>query len=286
MRAYVPGFALFTLACGSAAGIANNATAADQSGAGGGDAWAGRYEGRTDGGDGILDIRAGRGSSYDVSMEIAAPGCGGDVHGQGTVTNGRLIVTSTAPDGGQCVLEFTRNGSRLRSTEAGSCYAMHGPSCDFTGTLTRTGAAQSAAGGASNEASRGKVENPAEAYAELVRSTDNGGPVGTMDGNRGSSGAAWIVGSWTTDRSDCDTVADLNLRADGTYFADGESGRWTLSGNTLSITVLMRNVEGGEFGDERPVRNPRPSLSEVRQLSRNRIWLNGADGRIVTLERC
>lgn len=300
MRALVSGFALLTLACGAAA--TNNALAdSAEAQRDGGDAWAGHYEGPTDGGQGILDVRAGRASgSYDVRMELAAPGCGGDAEGAGVISNGRLIVTAPTMTGEQCILEFTRSGSSLRSTEAGACAMQHGPSCDFTGTLRRTGTAQ---GGRQASAPRGQPENPATAYAELVRSTDNGGMPNCFDPNLkgreravaerlggspcGSTtaaptrGSSWIVGGWIERDSSC-SEGGITYRADGTYITDIQFGRWQLNGTALIETPLRNDEEGGE------VENPQPQRSQILSVAANHnaFTVRYPDGRVWNMKRC
>lgn len=294
-------------ACGSAA-ITNNAADAEQGSRRGaaGDAWAGHYEGRTDGGDGFLDIAASRqAGSYSVRMEVAGPGCGGDAAGTGRLVNGRLIVNAPTQSGEQCTLEFTRNGAGLRSTESGSCYQQHGPSCDFTGTLRRTGAARSSVvPGAPEVGGRTSSQNAASGYAELVAATENGGAPGCFDPSlrgreravaerlgaqpcEGSStpapsprGGPWIVGAWAIDPSECRVVATFTFNRDGSFNTDGDAGTWRLSGSTLTmISTESTGAEGWQGS------SPTRYDFQVTQAGRG-MRMRNRQGTVSELSRC
>jgi hypothetical protein len=267
-----------------------------------------------DGGDGAVDISRTAASGYNVYMFIGELNqCTGELRGTGRVTGNRMIFTAPVPEQEPCEITMTRNGARLSLVPSQSCSYFHGSSCALVGTVTRTSSRPQDVDGdggpnAQSDGQRGQAENPATAYAELVGATENGGMPGCIDPNLkgreravaerlggspcGSTtaaptgGASWIVGSWTTDRFNCQTIADLNLRPDGTFFTDGNSGTWSLSNGVLRLLIRRENVPGGELGDERSVHNAPPVVNQVRQLTANRLSLRDSLGRVVTMERC
>lgn len=302
-------------ACGGAA-MTNSVADAEQGSrraSASGDAWSGQYNGRTDGGEGFLDVQAAQGpGNYNVAMTIAGSGCAGDAAGPGRVVNGRLVVNASTPSGEQCTLEFARTGSSLRSTEAGGCYQLHGPSCDFTGTLRRTGAV---AGGSNRPSAqsggRSQPRNAATEYAELVAATENGGAPGCFDPSLrgreravaerlsgvpcgGSSAAAparggsWIVGGWYASSGDWSASADncvgngVTFESGGTYYAVNESGRWSLAGNVLTMVATHETDGESNF----PLRQPRRTSVSVAPLPNGRMSWRVGNRPARVMSRC
>jgi len=311
MRAFVPGFALLTLVCGTAATLANGAESNEQAGAAGDDSWTGHYEGRLDGGDGAVDIGRTTAGRYTVYMFIGELNrCSGELRGDGRVSGNRMVFTAPLPEQEPCEITLTRAGTRLNLNPSQSCSYFHGHSCALVGTVTRTSSRpQNMEGGdgrpgARSERRRGQPENPATAYAELVGATDEGGMPGCFDPSLkgreravaerlggapcgsatavSTSGASWIAGDWVYDRGSCETVADLALDPDGTYHAEGEIGNWRLAGNTL--TIVVRQVYE-VLGEETTLRTPR-TTSVRAERTRDGLRIHATNGQPSDLIRC
>lgn len=223
----------------------------DAAGAASGDDWAGRYDGRFDGGGGEATITRTGGNRYAVSMDVAGErGCAGSVQGQAAVQGGRLVVNVPVPDqGGQCRITFTRRGAGL-AVEEDNCMYFHGMSCGFSGSVTRRG--QSAAAAPRQSA-----------------------PV---------SQASWIVGAWTVRGEPCGGHG-ITFNADGTYGTAEDTGTWTLAGNTLT-SVSRATFEMGDMESERAVANPRPVRATVVSRTANSFVQRYSDGSVSTLIRC
>jgi len=97
--------------------------------------FAGHWEGQFDGGEGsatISQVAEGR-NAYAIDLEVAGrEGCGGSVHGTGSVRGNSLAMVK-ADTGEQCKVTFTRRGQSLVSQES-DCSYFHGMSCGFSGT--------------------------------------------------------------------------------------------------------------------------------------------------------
>jgi hypothetical protein len=224
----------------------------DRSGGSGasGDSWAGRYEGRFDGGNGIVSISPPTSAGYhQVEVQVAGGGCSGSA----TVSerpNGNRMVLSIPVDGNQglCLIDLNRRGSIIAVSE-NNCMELHGMSCGFSGNVTRRG--QSAA---------------APQQSVPVRS------------------ASWIVGAWVTRGEHCGGHG-ITFNANGTYGTAEDSGTWTLAGNTL--TSVSRVVfEMGDMESERAVPNPRPVRATVLSRNASSFTLRGPDGSVATMVRC
>lgn len=114
----------------------------------GGGEFAGRWEGKTDGGNGVAEISGPDTSGrYRVQASVVSPSaCSGSLEGRGTVRANVLSLSVPWPDGSQnlCRMTFSKSGNRVVVSEE-NCIYFHGASCGFDGTLTRKGAAPVAA---------------------------------------------------------------------------------------------------------------------------------------------
>jgi hypothetical protein len=215
------------------------------------DSWAGDYEGRGDGG--ALSMRldnaqtAGR---YYASLEIVGEGgCSGELSAQGTASGNRMTLTQRVPDSADiCRVDLTRSGQSISIKESGCAY-FHGMSCGFSGGATRRGSAAAS------------TPSPAQRPAP------------------------WIVGAWVSRGEDCQGDSGLVIERDGTYIAGGsESGRWTLSGATLTFTALQ-TFEMGE-DEASPIRNPRPMPHRILSRTANAYTSRTPRGETWNMVRC
>lgn len=94
---------------------------------------------------------------------------------------------------------------------------------------------------------------------------------------------SWIVGAWALDRRECDAVAALTLRRDGTYFTTDEAGSWQLNGNALTLSPRETYSEGGE---SRPIASPRPATARVTSVAANRLQIVWRGGKALSFTRC
>lgn len=92
----------------------------------------------------------------------------------------------------------------------------------------------------------------------------------------------WLVGTWSYD-TNCVTDFLLRYEADGVLYNAGETGRWTLEGDTVTDTVTERLGSGGEVPmklDPPIVRSYRVSRGDA---THGTITI---DGRTVPILRC
>lgn len=239
--------AVFLAACGGAASVTNNALAgaadaqrnsgkpdamsdADMRGAleGGGAPgeisndrssgdWVGSYSG--------MQIGAAGANRYSIYIDIGAPGCGGSIEGIATGSGDRLTMTVPPPVQGnyrQCRLTLDRRGNSIHVTSAGDCYLFHGAQCEgFDGDYARDPGSDRAVSSRNNIAAapRGQVMMSA------------GGPAVP------AGGTSAIEGSWVLEGGYCASGDPIAFLGDGTYDTSESdvSGRWSMSGNTLTI---------------------------------------------------
>lgn len=94
------------------------------------------FEGTYSGGEGSqsLVIRKNSGNRYTLSMEVAIPGCQGDMIAKGRA-KGKTLTAVHKSDGINCALTVkkTKRGVTL---DEGTCFVMHGASCQFSGDYT------------------------------------------------------------------------------------------------------------------------------------------------------
>jgi hypothetical protein len=231
----------------SSTGASGNGTTAAGS-------WAGRYEGSFDGGEGeaILTGPSRVGNNYNAELSVAGGGCSGQASAAGAPRGN--VLTLEIPTGnmaddnaGLCRITLTRQGDTLRVRENG-CAELHGMSCGFSGSVARRGGTTSASD-----------------------------PVSVGE-------SSWLVGAWVSRGVACGGEG-LVYEADGTYGSDAQSGRWQLTGTTLTETALA-TVELGE--DSTPIRNPRPVRSQILAIApnRNAFAMRTANGEVWHMVRC
>lgn len=214
----------------------------------GGASWVGEYRGPVDGATGVVTItRAGGGLSAEAVM-FSDHGCGGSVSGPVTMQAGRLVLTKTPSEAEapQCRIVMTREGSSL-TVQENRCTYYHGRSCEFNGRLTRVGASAAPAKSA---------------------------PAHTTN---------WIVGTWVNQGEVCGAQG-IRFGPDGEFETTGESGRWMLSGNALTITTLVNFDLSEEDGT--PVSNPRPVRSTIVKRGPRGFTMRDAGGKLFNIVRC
>jgi hypothetical protein len=213
--------------------------------------WAGDYEGRGDGGS--LSMRLDNAQTpgrYYASLEIVGEGgCSGELSAQGTALGDRMTLTQRVPDSADiCRVNLTRSGQTISIRERGCTY-FHGMSCGFSGSATRRGSAA--------------ASTPSSAQRQT----------------------SWIVGAWVSRGEDCQGDSGVIFERDGTYIAGGsESGRWMLSGATLTFTAL----ETFEMGEDKatPIRNPRPVPHRILSRTANAYTSRPPRGETWNMVRC
>ena len=211
-----------------------------------GDPWSGQYRGP-----GEMKITPAEPGRYSVYIDSAGPGCGGEIEGPATASSNRLTLSVKPPQPGyqECRIDFDRRGTTLQASTSGDCYLFHGAQCGaFGGEYRRT--------------------QPASAPAPSVARPSR----------------PWIVGAWVSRGFACGGDGVI-YEADGTYSTDIQSGRWQLTGNTLTETALQTS-ELGE--DETPVANPRPVRSQILSIApnRNAFTMRTEDGETWHMVRC
>jgi hypothetical protein len=219
----------------------------------GSDPWIGEYEGpAAEGMTGHVSIAAGTAPNrYRLGIDVTGPGCSGSINGTGIATNNRMSLTERAPgQAEQCRISLVRNGSTIVVGEIEGCLYFHGAQCSFDARVTRQSSAS-------------------------ARPTARPAP---------SAARPWIVGAWVSRGVSCGGEGVL-YGADGTYTNGAQSGRWQLSGNTLTETALQA-IEMGE--SETPIRNPRPIRSQILSVApnRNAFTMRTADGQVWQMVRC
>lgn len=173
-------------ACGGAALVANGNGEAEakaapipmQTAASG---WAGRYEGREEGGTGSVTIAPGAGGAFKIELEVATPGCGGEASG-----NGRLVGTALVlrPGAGkdQCRITIHRTVSGV-ITEESDCFDYHGAQCSFSFQARRMGAVAAAPKLAAGKRSA-PAPLPRDALCPPACSYNTGALAGSMPASR------------------------------------------------------------------------------------------------------
>lgn len=223
------------------------------SSAAGGDPWIGRYS------DGEMIITRGNGPNrYAIHIETADAGCGGQITGTGTATRNRMTMIVPVQRGYRaCRLDMDRQGSTLRVSQSGDCYLFYGGQCSFDGSYVR------------------------ERSASAVPATRR---MSVPQSRPAAQSASWIVGSWLLSGSDCAGPIGITYYPDGAYSTHMDSGRWQLTGNTLTHTTL-ETYTAGDAGSRRRVANPQPSRSQI--LSRTaRSFVHRSPNGAARLERC
>ena len=79
------------------------------------------------------DITAAAGGTYEVDVYVGTEGCSGAFEGVGQIEGAKLVAHLTEP-GDACRLTMSRTATGIKIDEDG-CFAWHGPSCSFDGTL-------------------------------------------------------------------------------------------------------------------------------------------------------
>ena len=238
-----------------AGGVPCDQTQSNAAGAQAGDGWAGHYAGQFDGGRGEFTITGPRrvGFAYDVRMSVAGGGCSGEANGSGDARGN--VLTFAIPTGNQvegaglCQITLRRNGNVVRVSEDG-CMELHGMSCEFSGSATRLGGSAAAS-------------QPRAATA--------------------SAGSPWIVGAWVGRGERCGGEGWV-INTDGTYYDTDGSGRWSLSGNALTATMLRRVTEDADM--DAPVRSPRAVHSQIVSHDARSMSVRFPNGRVVQFVRC
>lgn len=85
-----------------------------------------------------------------------------------------------------------------------------------------------------------------------------------------ASGSAWLVGGWALARDQCQGDSGIVYKADGTYWAGDEFGRWSLSGTTLTYRPDGKN----------------PSVTTIIERAPTRIKQRFADGSTRVTYKC
>jgi hypothetical protein len=103
---------------------------------------------------------------------------------------------------------------------------------------------------------------------------------------RGPRSAAdtWIVGNWIGPTGSCFHATVYN--ADGTWFSGGNSGTWTLAGDTLTHVLLEQEGSDPDSDAVTRVPNPRPEPSTVTSRATNAFTQRGPDGQSWEMTRC
>ena len=92
----------------------------------------------------------------------------------------------------------------------------------------------------------------------------------------------WIVGSWSSAESNCETDVIEGYAAGGTFYGYEAEGRWRIRGGQLSVTITRAQQDpnlGLAEGELTPVRRPRPELSTVSREGPNRMTLTRGNHR-------
>lgn len=91
---------------------------------------------------------------------------------------------------------------------------------------------------------------------------------------------AWLAGRWQTDDGDCsagDTF--LTFAPDGGYSFMQETGRWSLSGNALTVEITEAAPDGGSQAGDR-------NTTEVRPIGPNEAEFRTAGQDPIRVYRC
>ena len=262
------GAAILLTACGAAITANNAAESAPQKSArqparpsppqSTGDGWSGTYTGRFDGGDGTVEISALGGNAYHVEVGTfgQGTGCSGGTTGTARAQGDRLeLIVQNDPQlsqGGQCRVLMTRQGARLTVGED-NCLEHHGMSCNFEGSVTRRG-----------EAAAAPPPRTASAAAD----------------------SSWIVGAWVPGGTGTCGGEGWVLNANGSYADLQGSGRWSMTGNTLTLTMTARIPPDGDITEEIPVRPARITRSLILHHNLGTFSVRYANGRVGHFVRC
>lgn len=100
---------------------------------------------------------------------------------------------------------------------------------------------------------------------------------------RPAPSAAWLAAVWSQDAEACGAGAgSLRFEPDGTYKVGDESGRWDLSGNSLSI-VQTAQTDGS--GQSSPVAGQPVSL-QIERAEGDRLHVTWPSGERYLYSRC
>lgn len=214
-----------------------------------GDRWPGAYGG--------LEIAAAGPNRYSVRVEIAAPGCGGEIAGTASGSGDRLVMSAPPPVPGdyrQCRLDLEHRGASVRVTSDGDCYLFHGAQCEgFDGDYRRERSANAAPTG------RTAATRPAP------------------------QSVSWIIGTWVLPGGDCNGEIGITYFPSGSYATHMDAGLWRLHGNTLTHTAT-ETYTAGDASSRRAIPNPQPSRSQVIARTSNSFTHRSVSS--VRLVRC
>ena len=97
--------------------------------------FAGTYTSKRGGYSQEADITAAADGTYKVGVYVGIEGCSGAFEGVGRIDGAKLIAHLIEEDDG-CRLTISRSATGIKIDEDG-CFAWHGPSCSFDGTLRK-----------------------------------------------------------------------------------------------------------------------------------------------------
>ena len=97
--------------------------------------FAGKYTSARGGYSQEADITAAADGTYKVGVYVGIEGCSGAFEGVGQIEGAKLIAHLNEKDDA-CRLTMSRTATGIRIDENG-CFAWHGPSCSFDGTLRK-----------------------------------------------------------------------------------------------------------------------------------------------------
>ncbi|RYG87331.1 MAG: hypothetical protein EON59_07750 [Alphaproteobacteria bacterium] len=125
------------------------------------------------------------------------------------------------------------------------------------------------------------VANQAEPVAHAAESAAPA-PVATSAAVAASPIGQWLVGAWSYDTS-CATDFILHYNADGTLQNGEDGGRWALTGDTVSETILERF----EMGSDAPIKLDPPEKRSytVQQIDADKGTLT-FQGKKIPILRC
>ena len=97
--------------------------------------FAGKYASHRGGYSQEADITAAADGTYKVGVYVGIEGCSGAFEGVGKIEGATLVAHLNEKDDA-CRLTISRTATGITIDEDG-CFAWHGPSCSFDGTLRK-----------------------------------------------------------------------------------------------------------------------------------------------------
>ena len=100
-----------------------------------------------------------------------------------------------------------------------------------------------------------------------------------------SPSRGWLVGHWIPNGAHCESDAGIGFRADGSWFAYEEAGRWTLAGDVLTTLTTVKWQSGDDTGEER-LAQPEGHAQRIERRGRDAYRAHHPDGEVLDMRRC